>query len=435
MARILLIPSDHGGGMGHVSRCTYLAELFRKQGHGAAVVLEQKHFKQFAKNDGNFFLLKTAAERFVKYQMKRPRKPSVRLKSRVLKRPVFVEFSGLAYQVPRDAYVSTKIVRYRLHNLLKSIDTYKPDLLVGDGHFLSWLAGRSRSLPVSQITRLAGFPPQPDFLWWDGKAADLKQPDALAPFVPLLEHMKLDAEVAKIEDLLQGDRYIIPAISEVEPVAQKDNVIFSGPLADTANGTNADYFPEDLHYPKIYVTIGGGAGRSNEKRFFDALVQTFKDQEYQLVVSTGRRVAASSYRKKAHNILFEDWVSGRDAIRQSDLVIFHGGYGTMLEILDAARPAVVLPSHTEQQGNGKRLEQLAVGRQLDLAVQRDKMCFNWPYGDYEMGARFDFSFPGEELLQTVHDLIYGDTFDKAQKLSQKLKEARENFNVNALLDI
>ena len=71
MRRVLLIPSDHGGGKGHVSRCLYLAELLYKNDYKSAVVLESKHYKSIINEKIKTYLLNINGERFIKYQLKK----------------------------------------------------------------------------------------------------------------------------------------------------------------------------------------------------------------------------------------------------------------------------------------------------------------------------------------------------------------------------
>ncbi|KAA3613224.1 MAG: hypothetical protein D8M58_13030 [Calditrichaeota bacterium] len=436
MKRILIIPSDHGGGRGHVSRCLYLAGLLRSFGKESAIVLEPKHYSSGTGSDYKTFLLDTRKDRFVKYQFKKPFKPGIKLKSKVYKRPAFVEFNSLSYQVPRDGYWTPKLVNFRFEQLSKIIEQFKPDLLVGDTHFLTFLAGEKFKIPVIQITRLAGYPPQPEFFWWKENSANFKQPLALGPFMPLLNELHL-SDIQKAEDLLKGNKYLIPAIPEVEPIKGSDeSVTFCGPLAEVkTHNQNIPFFNEESTFPKIYVSIGGGAGRSQERKFFDAILAIFDMQEYSVLVSTGNRIKADKLNGKSVNVHFENWVHGPSAIEQSDLVIYHGGYGTTMEVLANMKPSIVMPSHSEQEGNGRRLESLEIGKTVHFCNDRQDLNFEWPFGEYNMRAGFDFDLDGKQLLDETKKLIYGDSIEKLKSLSANLIKAKEDFNIEKLLGL
>ncbi|NOX36433.1 MAG: hypothetical protein GXO78_02770 [Calditrichaeota bacterium] len=434
MPDVLLIPSDHGGGMGHVSRCIYLGRRLAEQGHRVGIVLEPKHYAAGIEAGLTTFLLDTRRERWRKYQLKRPFRPTLKLKTRIWKAPIFVEFSSLAYQVPRDGYLSEKIVRHRWEILSGIVESFRPQVLVGDTHFLTRLLGARYQLPVVQITRFAGYPPDPRLIWWKAVPRDLIEPDALAPFRELLQQVGL-TDVQRAEDLLRGDRYLIPSIPEIEPIASPDaSTLFCGPFArDVEAPTAADVpFPSDG--PRVYVSIGGGAGRSGEKRFFQVVQEAFAGTPFRVLVSTGKRIAARKFQGAVHNILFRDWVNGPAAIRWSDLVIFHGGYATMMETLLAARPALVIPSHTEQEGNGRRLEALTVGQVVCLHRNRfQPLVFQWPYGQYQMLASFDFALTPDDLRQACEQMIQSAPSETLQLFQQKLKKYQQAFDIEKAL--
>jgi len=126
-----------------VSRCLYLARKLKEAEYEPAVVLERNHFKGGVNAGLNTYLLDTRFERIVKYQLSKPYKPGVKLMSRLTSYPVFVEFSGLEYQVPRDDYFSAKTARFRFKQLEKIFNSFKPDLLIGDTHYLTYLLGNN----------------------------------------------------------------------------------------------------------------------------------------------------------------------------------------------------------------------------------------------------------------------------------------------------
>lgn len=436
MQKILFIPSDHGGGRGHVSRCIYLAKKMRQQGYETALVLEKKHFKHGLQAGLKTYLLDTRWERLVKYQLAKPHKPGVKLLSKLTAYPVFVEFSGLEYQVPRDDYFSGRVTRYRFGQLEKIFNLFKPDLLIGDAHFLTFLLGNKYMIPVLQITRKAGFAPQPDFMWWKEESPVLVKPQAFLPFHSLAAAAGLP-ETSSALDLLQGDRYLIPASKEMEPLKRNgQSVFYLGPLAELRQTKELkDPFSQRNEYPRIYITIGGGAGRSVEKKFFEQILQIFDKSEYQVLVSTAGRVAAKMFENRSANVKFTDWVDGEAAIFHSDLVIHHGGYGTTMETLLAGKPSLVIPSHSEQEGNGRRLQELGLGRViLPFNDALQPLRYSWTFGEYTMRAAFSLHLPAQEIFSTIDQLLYSDVYERLQNSADSLRRLQKRVHVQRLLD-
>ena len=430
MKRILFLPGDHGGGRGHVTRSFYLAQQLDQMGHRCAIVLEAKHYAKYQQSFIPTFLHKTSRERLVKYQLKKPFKPQVRLETPVKKHPAFVEFSSLSFQVPRDGYLTPRLVRYRMKQLGKIIDGFKPDYLVGDGHFLTYLLGRKFDIPVVQITRKIGYAPGAKFVWWKKPDARIIEPNALEPFEEVLADLGI-TDVAKAEDLFRGERYLIPAIREIEPVAPgRDDTFYCGPFADPAPPLRAiPFFNVETPDPKIYISVGGGARRGQEEEFFERLVRMFDRSEFRVLISTGHTVAAKKYARRFVNIEVVDWIDGASAIRQSDLIIHHGGYSTTLEAVLFAKPSIVIPSHSEQEGNGRRLERLDIGRViLPVKPPLEPLEFSWPYGRYAMLAGYEIELNQQTIFDAINDLLYDDQrIGKLKKLSRRLVNQKKKF--------
>ncbi len=437
MKRVLFLPGDHGGGRGHVTRSFYLAHQLDQLGYQCAVVLEAKHYAQYKQSFIQTYLHNTSKERLVKYQFRKPYNPQLRLETKVKQQPSFVEFSSLAFQVPRDEYLSPKIVRYRLKELSKIVDAFKPDILAGDGHFLAFLLGRKHQIPVVQITRKIGYAPGPDFMWWKKAAPQIKEPDALEPFRPVVADLGL-SDMSKVEDLFTGDYYLIPAIRDIEPVGRgRKDTFFSGAFAnETPSLRPIPFFQMETPDLKIYISIGGGAQRGQEEAFFERMVQIFDRSEFRVLISTGNRVPAKKYAQRYVNIQVVDWIDGVSAIRQSDLVIHHGGYNTTMETVLFSKPSIVIPSHSEQEGNGRRLEKLGIGAVI-MPTQRplEPLEFTWPYGRYTMLAGYSVQLDKQHLFETINDLLYdADRIERLKKLSRKLINQKKKFQPERIFE-
>jgi UDP-N-acetylglucosamine:LPS N-acetylglucosamine transferase len=435
--KILFIPSDHGGGRGHVSRCLYLAKQLRSSGFQNAIVLEKKHFAEGQGAGLETFLFETKWERLKRYQRKKPHKPMLRLKNTPPGAPVFTAFSGLSYQVPRDGYISEKIAAYRMKQFDKIVQMYKPDLLIGDTHFLTFLIGKKHQVPVLQITRQAGFPPKPEFFWWSKQMGAFLEPNATGPFQELCAGLEV-SDIERAEDLLRGDHYLIPSSKDIEPVKRRGlPVSFCGPLTEISQlNRPINYFLEQSEYPKIYITIGGGAGRSQEKQFFNRILQIFDKTDYRVMISTAGTMPAKEYNGLSSNVLFVDWIDGLSAIKQSDLVIHHGGYGTTMETLVAEKPSVIIPSHSEQEGNGRRLEKLGVGKVvLPYEDELQAMDFSWPYGDFSMYAAYQIQLNSQKILEAVESLLYKEAiYNRLKAIGSTIKQLQEKMDFPKLVN-
>jgi UDP:flavonoid glycosyltransferase YjiC (YdhE family) len=110
-------------------------------------------------------------------------------------------------------------------------------------------------------------------------------------------------------------------------------------------------------------------------------------------------------------------------IKKADLVVFHGGYATMMEVLSAGKPSLVIPFHTEQEGNGRRLEKLGCGKVLKLSRQEyiPVEC-RWGYGSYDYLIQDRYDLTPEELSREITELLHDRRYAiNAQNIKRRLE--------------
>lgn len=140
----------------------------------------------------------------------------------------------------------------------------------------------------------------------------------------------------------------------------------------------------------IEETISNGSDEQNEE--LSAFINEARQTEQKLVIITGgssRMVSKSFYQKAIqgcvqasvcaivvtpykeylpevlpHNVVWVHHVSLRNLMKQVDIVIHHGGMGTINEAIDAALPQVVMPHLTDGPDNADRLVKMGVAVKL-----------------------------------------------------------------------
>jgi len=375
--RALLFPSYRGSGFGHISRCLALAEELTRQGWDVAFYLGPPHAERVAKDGWTVF-----------YPLAPP-SPSYfrRLAKFILGRlqPTFTYlfFSDLNFQAVRDGFHTSQAVQQEVEWELDVVNRFHPDVLIGDVWLLTSIVGRLAGLPVVQIVRSAAHPADPQLVWWRDVPPQIQSPDVASVFNPALTQWDLPP-IRRAEDLLDGDLILVPSIPELDPLptgAERSHYV--GPLIRSAASgqTEPDWMatlPEER--PIIYVTVGGGSDAVRGLDVTPFWEEAFAGTDWEVVVSTGGQPAP---RRQYRNMRVFSWLPGAAMVARADVVLFHGGYGTMMETVRAGVPSVVLPFHTEQEGNGRRLEQNGAAQVL-APVDRDlvPMETRWAGGQF-----------------------------------------------------
>jgi UDP:flavonoid glycosyltransferase YjiC (YdhE family) len=299
--------------------------------------------------------------------------------------------------------------------------------MVSDTNLLLRLLSMLVKVPAVQIVRYAFHFRTAGLRWWKETPEPMVPPSSSSVFNPLLEKMGV-YRIVKAEDLLRGDLYIVPSIPEIEPISPDNKTIHVGQLSATGKEQEPAVPPwageTNTSHPLVYVTIGGGAGTVGNKLFFSTIIEAFANKDIQLIVSTANKCDPSVFPILPGNITFYKWLPGRQAIAAADLVVFHGGYGTLMENLSAGKPSLVVPFHTEQESNGRRLEQLGCAQVLKLSRQDFiKIERKWPYGDYSYLIQNRYDLTPAELYDTVTNLLGKTSYIKnAQGLREEIAQ-------------
>jgi UDP:flavonoid glycosyltransferase YjiC (YdhE family) len=368
MGRLLCFPSYIGGGFGHIGRCLALAEELAGQGREVAFVLRGPHAGRVAAAGWAVFhpplpSLPTRFRRRLRAALGRPQ-PGL----------AYYFFSDLNFQAVRDGFHTPQAVRRAVEWELGVVDRFRPDVLVGDAWLLTSIVGRLAGLPVVQIVRAAAHPACPQLVWWRALPPQVRSPDVAPIFNPALEQWGLPP-IRRAEDLLDGDLLLVPSIPELDPLPPDvERTHYVGPLArptlrpaqGTAPGGGrvSDWLaalPRDR--PVVYVTVGGGSDSVRGLNLLPLWEAAFAGTGWEVVVSTGGQPVPRRWRRGGNLRVFP-WVPGAEMVARADGILFHGGYGTMMETVRAGVPSVVLPFHTEQEGNGRRLERSGAAQVL-----------------------------------------------------------------------
>lgn len=431
--KLLFFPSDLGGGFGHISRCLALAQEAKHRGHNCAFVINDTKYEENIRDDFKIFVSKMYSRWSLLFSLMKDR--FVSFQSPV--GPLFTEFTGLDYQVVRDGLVNEQLIKSRLAQYLKIVKTFKPDVLIGDTNLLVWMLSKKADVPVVQIVRYASHPKTAKLIWWKNEPEGMIPPNSSALFNPLLMRMGL-WPIRRAEDLLQGELFIVPSIPEIEPIPKDGKTVHVGELTISRRNNEVPSWLQEIdgRQPLIYMTIGGGAGPVGNNLFFSTIAEAFADKPVQVVVSTSSRFNSPDLANPPKNIRFSKWVPGKLLVSKADLVIFHGGYGTMMESIACGKPTITIPFHSEQEGNGRRLEQLGCGLVVKLSRESYKRIeAKWGYGTYTFLVQDRYDLTAEELNGKVNKLLHNNGYlNNAQSLHSKIREYRGAEKATELIE-
>ncbi len=118
--------------------------------------------------------------------------------------------------------------------------------------------------------------------------------------------------------------------------------------------------------PRVYVTLGTSFN-SGSGDLFERLLAGLAGVDADVLVTVGRRIDPADFGPQPDHVRIEPFVPQEEVLRETDLVVSHGGSGSLMGALAHGLPSVLLPLGADQPHNAKRAAELGVARALDAA--------------------------------------------------------------------
>ena len=119
--------------------------------------------------------------------------------------------------------------------------------------------------------------------------------------------------------------------------------------------------------PAVYVTLGTVF---NVPELFSRIFDGLRGLPVDVIATVGDSVDPASFGPQAEHVRIERYIPQDDVLPSCDLVISHGGSGSVMAALAHGLPAVLLPLGADQPCNARRCVALGVGVRT-RARQRD----------------------------------------------------------------
>lgn len=403
-----------GGGFGHIGRCLALAAELKDNNWQTLFAMAGHHVNQVSRAGHTI------------YPLHRPYVP--RPETDNSPSPAYTAFSDMNYQIVRDGLWNNRIIRGCVAEQLKIIHRFQPDVLIADTWPLASTLAYITGLPLVQIIKSILHPASPNLIWWQEPPAELVSPNPAPVINPLLKSWGIPS-IQRAEDLLTGDLYLVPSFPELDPLPPDlPNTHYIGPLIRPHSNTGD--IPDWLNQfepskPLIYVTMGGGAGPVGALQFYKMLMEALGNTNLQVIVSTSAKLSPSQLPTPPPNIRLEPWVPGPAVIARSNLVVYHGGYGTSMELVQAGVPSLIIPFHSEQESNARRLEAAGAARVLAPDPNKAAQVWKqWPGGRFSMLIHQESGLTSSHLRSTIMEMLADETLPANAK---RLQTESQNY--------
>jgi UDP:flavonoid glycosyltransferase YjiC (YdhE family) len=123
--------------------------------------------------------------------------------------------------------------------------------------------------------------------------------------------------------------------------------------------------------PLVYATFGTVLGSmSIAADVYRMVLAAVSDTRARVLLTVGRRFDRATLGSVPAHVHVEAWVDQVEVLGQADVVVCHGGSGTVLGALSAGVPLAVVPLFADQFENARRIAAAGAGLVVEDATQR-----------------------------------------------------------------
>ena len=246
------------------------------------------------------------------------------------------------------------------------IRDHAPDVVVDSFDLLACLATKILQVPQASVLQGNFHPASSGFLWWQPE-----RPTGLPSAAAVINKVAADYGLApepRCVDRLAGDFCLIVGTPETDPLPVSAKVTYIGPLLwQRAAAVLPDWVGELSREQPIIWVYSGNPRYGSAPTAIDSIVviraaiAALGQAPVQVVLTTGHQEMPSEVGKLPGNFHHAAYLPGLAMAARCDLMVYHGGHGSVMTGLMAGTPAVVIPTITERESNARRLVALGAG--------------------------------------------------------------------------
>jgi UDP:flavonoid glycosyltransferase YjiC (YdhE family) len=251
----------------------------------------------------------------------------------------------------------------RLPDLLALARSWRPDLIVREQtEYAGLLVAEALALPCATVQISAYRGPMTD-------------PLALAIFDRLRAAIGLPrapVDISEHPDLLLlpcPPRYVDLLLALPETARCVQHVDFDHD--HRAEQAAFDFAALAAARPTVYATLGTAYNRT--PGLLAAIIEGLRHEQINLIVTVNHNQDPADFGPQPANVQIVRYLPQSMILPHCDLVVTHGGSGTVRSAIRHGVPVVVLPIAADQPGNARRCVALGLGRALGLAERTPAM--------------------------------------------------------------
>jgi UDP:flavonoid glycosyltransferase YjiC (YdhE family) len=324
------------GGTGHAEPMVPIARVLRDAGHTVAFVGHPRYLPAL---EARGFLCFEVDGHFAGAPLER--------------RPLLVPSRLDEDRVLREHY-ATEVPRRRVARYVELYDTWAPDLVIRDEvDFAAAVLTEELEIAHAVVLVLA--------------AGSFIRPQVVAG---PLDQLRAERCLRPDPDLVALHRGLVlspfpPSFRDpASPLPATSHCFRAPPYRSDADcGSLPSWWAQLDGRPVVHVTLGTVFAMESGD-LFPRLLTGLGQLPVEVVATVGRDINPADFGPQPEHVHVEQWVPQAVLLPHTDLVVSHGGSGTVVAALAHGLPQVVIAMGADQMHNADRVQALGVGRAL-----------------------------------------------------------------------
>jgi len=240
------------------------------------------------------------------------------------------------------------------------IQRWRPDVVFDSIGVAPCAAARVAGVPIVEVLQGDFHPDGPGLTWW---LPPEPAPTPVDAFNEVLVKAKR-SPVDRAARLLLGDVTLVVGSRATDPVPDA-SLTHVGSLAwGRADDALPAGIPPARGRPLVFLYSGKARYRPGMTFWADSAVvaestlAAVADMDVDVVLAGGYQALPTSI---PANVTVLEFAPGQALARRADVFVHHGGHGSTLTGLTAGTPALVIPTFSERESNGRRTALLGAG--------------------------------------------------------------------------
>jgi MGT family glycosyltransferase len=263
-------------------------------------------------------------------------------------------------------YTSEEYVRDSLQVYLDLVRDYAPNAIVDSFDPLACLAARILKVPLATVLQGNFHPASRGFKWWEKE-----RPSRLSSGTAHVNKVIAEYGLTPLKrciDIMAGDLSLIVGTPETDPVDDRANVTYIGPIVFQRGNAALPAWISEINRERPLIWVYSGNPRYapvatpiDSIVVIRAAIEGLADAPVEVLLTTGYQELPQELGKLPKNFRHAAYVSGPLMAERCDLIVFHGGHSSVMTALKAGTPSVIIPTITERESNARRIASLGAG--------------------------------------------------------------------------